>query len=280
MQGASTKFNDDGISRLRKNLASWRVPAQLIDELIERPVEVSFPKGALVFSEGSSADLFACLLRGYVKLYCQVGDGSRTLMRLAGPGEVVGYADFIDARGRKARLFEGQSLSKCAVALITRDHVARLLRSMDASALLELMDALNTFWSLSIRWFATLIGMPFSKRLQIVLSDLATRVGVSDGRGVLLIPELRHEDLAEMIGCSRPMISRLIHEMIDDQLIAQSGKQYVLLQKWDFGGSQAIEGTPNGSNHLPGPLVSPAEQTARVSSTPRLRLSGSPRQSA
>jgi CRP/FNR family transcriptional regulator, cyclic AMP receptor protein len=258
---ASSRLSEEGLSRLRKNLVDWRVPAELVDELIERRVEASFAKGALLFSEGSSADLFACLLSGYVKVYCPIGDGGRTLMRVAGPGDVVGYADFIDERGRRARLFEAQALSKCNVALLTRDHVARLLRVMDANALLELMYSLNTFWSQKTRWFATLMGLSFWRRLEVVLTDLAARFGASDMRGILLIPELCHEDLAEMIGSSRPMVSRLIRLMMDNQLIARCGKQYLLLEKWNFDQSQKPVGHANGRTHFLN-SVQPLDATA------------------
>ena len=65
-----------------------------------------------------------------------------------------------------------------------------------------------------------------------MLSDLASRLGVKENRGTLLIPEICHEDLAEMIGCSRPMISRLVGEMVEAGLIGRSRKQYILLSKW------------------------------------------------
>jgi hypothetical protein len=85
-----------------------------------------------------------------------------------------------------------------------------------------------------MRWFATLIGLPFSNRLELVMSELALRAGVTDARGTILIPELAHEDLAEMIGSSRPMVSRLIGQMIDTGLVERRAKQYVLLKRWDF----------------------------------------------
>jgi hypothetical protein len=64
---------------------------------------------------------------------------------------------------------------------------------------------------------------------------LAKRAGVRDAEGIILIPEVFHEDLAEMIGCSRPMVSRLIAQMVESGLLARRGKQYVLLKRWDFG---------------------------------------------
>lgn len=224
---------DDAFHQLRGSLVARGLPEQFTDEIVEHHVPVAFAKDSMIFTEGSTHDLFAFVLSGYVKIYCPVADGSRTLMRLAGPGELAGYADYIDAKGRRARLFEGQSLGKSTVALISREEVARLLRKLSPETLIALMEALNTFWSLNTRWFATLIGLPIWDRLELVLNDLARHAAVTDARGTMLIPELVHEDLAEMIGCSRPMVSRLIGKMVEAELIEHSGKQYILSKKWD-----------------------------------------------
>jgi hypothetical protein len=41
---------------------------------------------------------------------------------------------------------------------------------------------------------------------------------------------LSHEDLAEMIGSSRPMVSKLIGDMIQEGLIARGGKRRFILR--------------------------------------------------
>ena len=46
---------------------------------------------------------------------------------------------------------------------------------------------------------------------------------------MLLTVELSHDDLAEMIASSRPMVSRLIADMMDQRVIARQGKHYILL---------------------------------------------------
>jgi CRP-like cAMP-binding protein len=223
---------EEAFSCLRNNLATWGVPPEFTDEIVARNIAVPFEKGALIFGEGSSDGLLGCVLAGYIKVYCAVGDGSRTLIRLAGPGELIGFADYVDSKGRHARLFEAQSSSKCVVALVSRDHIARLLATLDSNALVDMIQALNTFWSQHLRGFAMLLNLPFAERLEVVLSELAERAGVKDARGTILIPELAHEDLAEMIGCSRPMVSRLLAEMAENGLLMRRGKQYLLLNKW------------------------------------------------
>ena len=227
--------HEEAFTTLRTSLSRLNLPLNLIDELIERHMAVAFEKGALAFCEGNTDGMVASILSGYVKVYCPVGDGNRTLVRLAGPGEIIGYSDYLDEKGRNARLFEVQAATKCTLALLNRDHVARLLAELSPENLISILVSLNTFWSENLRFFTTLLGLPFWDRLTIVLSDLGKRAGVQDSEGIILIPEVFHEDLAEMIGCSRPMVSRMIAQMVESKLLGRRGKQYVLLKNWNYG---------------------------------------------
>ena len=234
MKTNSNRQYDDAFSVLRMSLGHFNLPLELVEELIERHIVVAFERGAMAFCEGNADGMLACILSGYVNVYCPVGDGNRTLVRLAGPGEIIGYADYIDEKGRYARMFEAQIASKCTLALFSRDHVVRLLATLPPDALISVISSLNTFWSENLRFFTTLLNLPFWNRLTIVMSDLAKRAGVEDADGIILIPEIGHEGLSEMIGCSRPMVTRLIAEMVQYGILARRGKQYVLLKKWDF----------------------------------------------
>lgn len=269
MKQSLVNQQEDALAVLRDNFSNWQIPRELVDEVIERQIAIFFEKGAMVFCEGKADGLIACILSGYVKVYCPVGDGSRTLVRLAGPGEIIGYSDYIDEKGRHARMFEAQAASKCNVALFSREHIARLLGNLSPESLIHIMQILNTFWSKNLQLFVTLLTLPFSDRLRVVLTDLATRAGVRDAEGTILIPEFGHEDLAEMIGCSRPMVSRLISEMVDSGLIARRGKQYVLLDKWDFGCMRLVDRRAAATvlAHEPGLLRKPLSP-ARIAAVP------------
>jgi CRP-like cAMP-binding protein len=229
-----SRQHEEAFTILRTSLGRLNLPVDLVDELIDRHIAVSFEKGAMAFCEGNTDGMLACILSGYVYIYCPVGDGNRTLVRMAGPGEIIGYPDYIDEKGRHARMFEAQVASKCTMALFSRDHITRLLAGLPPDALVSIVATLNTFWSENLRRFTILLNLPFWDRLTMVMTDLAKRAGVRDSEGIMLIPEIGHEDLAEMIGCSRPMVSRLIAIMAESGLLARRGKQYVLLKKWDF----------------------------------------------
>ena len=224
---------DEGYARLRGNFSRWRVPTAIIDDLVDHRSAVSYPRGAMVFLEGSPGDLFGCVLAGYVKVYCNTANGARVLARLSGPGEIIGYADTEDCKGRRSKIFETQALTKCSIALFTRERAVRLLRALDADQAIELYQTLNSFWSSTLHWWTSFLGLPFQQRLEVVLSDLSRRVGVHDNRGTLIIPELSQADLAEMIASSRPLVSRLLNEMEERGLVQRRGKQYLLSKGWD-----------------------------------------------
>jgi len=177
MKPNSSHRREEAFTILRTSFSQLNLPEDLVEELIERHIAVAFEKGAIAFCAGNTDGMLACVLRGYVNVYCPVGDGDRTLVRMAAPGEIIGYHDYVDEKGRHARLFEAQAASKCALALFSWDHVARLLAGLPADALITILTALNTFWSENLRNFTVLLNLPFWDRLTMVLSDLAKRAG-------------------------------------------------------------------------------------------------------
>jgi CRP/FNR family transcriptional regulator, cyclic AMP receptor protein len=227
----------DATLRLEMRLGDFGIPVKFVDEIIGHHTVVNYSKGSMVFLQGSPADVMFWVLAGLVKVYCPRPDGTRILVKLGGPGDLIGHVDYIDSRGRHAQVFEVEALTKCSVALFTREYVIKLLQSLDHAALLQLIERLNTAWSSMAQWFGTFLGMSFRERLEVVLQELGSKFGVRDTRGILLMPELAHADLADMIGSSRPMVSRLIAEMTEERFLLRQGKQFILLETFNKGKS-------------------------------------------
>ncbi len=217
-----------GQSRLVAQLEQCGLPKAAITALVGRHTSVRYPKGSPLFLQGSPADVVFAVLSGLVKIYCPGAEGSRILVKLAGPGDVVGYADFLDSNNQRSQVFEARALTSCCVALFTRQHVLEMLKGLEVGVLIRLLELVNSYWSSITYRYAMFLSMSLRQRLELVLSDLGGRFGVSEARGILLTPELAQGALAEMIGSSRPMVSRLLTEMTERGVIARQGRCYIL----------------------------------------------------
>jgi CRP-like cAMP-binding protein len=237
------------------------LPRPAANALLERHMLVRYPRGAELFSKGSPADVVFAVLSGVVKVNSSRPGSDRVLVELAGPGDLVGYADFADVDGERSQLFEATALANCCVALFTRHHIAEVLKGLEPEALLRIAEAINTMWSSVAYRYASFLGMSLRKRLEIVLGELAERFGVPDSRGTLLLPELAQEELAEMIGSSRPMVSKLLTEMTQRGVLIREGRRHILLAAPKLA---LASGTPREANGSREVSVPPEQPTVRA----------------
>jgi CRP/FNR family cyclic AMP-dependent transcriptional regulator len=215
--------------RLLEQLAAWQLPPECVSELIEHSHCISYAPGASIFLKGSTADVIFWVLSGLVKVSYPNANGTRVVVKLAGPGDVIGFAAVSGIAGHHTQAFESDAVTKSSLALFTRDHVMRTLQRLSPQKLISIIETLNSSWSATYAYYARFLGMSFRERLDLIFSQLAQRFGVKDSRGILLTQELSHEALAEMIASSRPMVSRLIAEMVDQGVLTRQGKHYILI---------------------------------------------------
>ncbi len=217
-------------TQLKKQVCDLELTANFADEVVSHCTFLNYDKASMLFIQGSPADLAFYVFAGVVKIYCPRSNGTRILMNVAGPGDLIGYADFIDSRGRRAQVFEAEALTKTSVALITRDHMLRLLQSLDQGSRSRLIERVNSAWSSIAHRFGTFLSMSFRERLEFALKELGEKFGVRDSRGILLTLELTQSDFAEMIGSSRPMVSHLFAEMMKERVLLRQGKHIILAE--------------------------------------------------
>jgi CRP-like cAMP-binding protein len=203
------------------------IPEAIADDFLERHTATSYRKGSVIFPQGSSGDTLFWVSGGVVDIVARVNE-TRTVKWLIGPGDIFGHLSFPDSRGRYVQAFAAQARTDCQIGLITQERLAEALQMLDAASSVRLLQRIVGIWAATTHYWVRLSGMNHRQRLESVLGDLATRFGIKESRGTLLIPELRHRDLAEMIGCTRPLMSRLLAELRAAGRIEQRGGRFLL----------------------------------------------------
>ncbi len=220
---------EEALRRAQHLLSKWEISPEFTAGLIGSRSPITFTKGQPIFTHGSTADIGFCVLSGLVKLYLPFPDGSRIIVRLAGPGDFIGIVDTAGSDGRHVHALEAEAMSKASVSIFTRDHVMAMLKSAPVADLVDLLQEINTTWSEIFASSIRFLGLSFRDRLKSVLQSLAGRYGVQEARGILLTIELSQDDLAEMIASSRPMVSRLLAEFVEQEEMVRQGRRYILI---------------------------------------------------
>ena len=242
-------------------LFSWGIPEQPARELTAHHTETCYESGKLIFSQGSPADIVLWVVKGVVREICPNPNGTQTLVRLATAGDILGLADKLDDKGNWVRRFEAWTASKCVLAIVTRQHVRDLLKGMNADELLTLAERMHSASSEWVQHYATFLGLSYRERIEIVLAELGRKFGVPDGEGLLLTFEPTHSDLAEMIGSSRPVVGRVLSELIADGELGRRDRKYILLQGGTIEAAVA-DGANTAKSQVP-PNIQPAASSRR-----------------
>src|SRR5438132_4696045 len=176
-------------ARVEEILLKLSLPVELAADIEQDLIWVTYEKGALLFLPGQPAEVLFWLINGFIKLYLPHSDGSRTLVGLRKPVEIIGFATETDSGGGDRQVFEAHALTKCTVALLTRQNLIKFLNRIEHKTALGLLAQLNALWSTRFLRYLTFVGSSFRARLQMVLDDLASGFGIADKRGTLLMPE-------------------------------------------------------------------------------------------
>jgi CRP-like cAMP-binding protein len=206
-------------------------PAQAAHELAASAHVITYVKGSWIFHAGEPADLLYVLLSGEAKIYYANAEGGRLLVDIVRPRQIFGYLQFPASDIGSVQKFSAEALSCCTVAVITRPRVEALVRTLPSEAIAKLVDHLSYSWSQLSERVLHYLTMDVRGRLTAAIEDLAARFGIADARGILIPLRLCHEDFGELIGASRPMVSKHLKELADARAFFKEGGRYVLARR-------------------------------------------------
>jgi CRP/FNR family transcriptional regulator, cyclic AMP receptor protein len=173
--------------------------------LAERTVTRSYPKQAIIVSEGDDTDSLYLILAGRVKVYLSDEAGKELILAIKGPGQYFGEM-VLDSQPRSASVM---TLEPSQFAILSRaDFKAFLLRHAEVA--LQLIENLIRVARGLTHNVRSLAMLDVYGRVARILLELA----VDQGGGKLVIPEkLTQKDIAARVGASREMINRILRDL-------------------------------------------------------------------
>lgn len=182
----------------------------------------SYPKHAVLINEGDVGDSLYIVVSGRVKVYSSNAAGREVVIAFHGPGEYVGEMS-LDGSPRSASVV---TLEPTTCALVTRASFRQFILNHPDFAL-HLIEKLIQRVRLTTENVKSLALSDVYGRLVKLLLALAV-----ERDGNLVVPEkLTQQDIAERVGASRDMISRLLKDLVAGGYLSVQDRTITVLKK-------------------------------------------------
>jgi len=206
-----------------KNL-SWLTARQL-DKLSTELTVSTIEKRAIIFDEKHSPDSAYILLAGVARITCRDRKGRRTLVIMVAPGMVPGFPPAVPGFSYD---FRCEAVTPCRIGTIELESLIEISLGIASADFKRMAASYQGRWDLVQLRGANFMSCTLEERLALILLELSETFGASDGKEIRLTLPVRHRDLAELIGASRPRITEHLILFERKHLISRDGRQLVV----------------------------------------------------
>ena len=194
-----------------------------LDAIAKHAVTRGFPKNVILINEGDPGNTLYIILTGKVKVFLRNEQGKEVILNYQGPGEYFGEMALIDEEPRSASVM---TLQPSKFLVISRNDFMHCL-ALNPEVAIQLIKHLS-------RRLRTLTDNVKSLALLDVYGRLArTLLNLAQPKeGKLVVTErLTHQDIANLVGASREMVTRIMKDLVAGGYINVQEKTIVINEK-------------------------------------------------
>ena len=184
-----------------------------------------YPKGSTLFVEGENPRGVFVICSGRVKLTTSSSEGRTLIVRIAGPGEVLGASGAI--LGRPYEL-SAETLEPAQLNFIGRDDFLRLLNGHPEACMHAAQQLSEKYHSAQREIRSLGLSQTTSEKLARLILDWCENDGDETPRGTRLQVLLTHEEIAQMIGTTRETVTRIFSDWRRKNMIEIKGSNFFI----------------------------------------------------
>lgn len=185
--------------------------------------EKTYPKNAVVLTEGEAGDSLFMIQSGKVKVFIGDEDGREIILKILAPGSFFGEMSMIDKQPRSASV---TTLETSTFLVLQHNAFEKCVEQAPRIAQM-VMQVLAQRVREADRKIGTLALMDVYGRVASTLLELAVY-----NNGKLMVGEkLSQQDLANMVGASREMVNRILKDLSDRGFISIESKSITIINR-------------------------------------------------
>lgn len=199
-----------------------------LTEVSQNKVMNNYKKGQTIFFQGNPPFGLYCIATGKIKVSRMSGDGKESIVRIAGPGDVLGHRSLFSKQNYSAT---ATVLEDAAVCFVDKNYILDAIKS-DPSIALNLIEKLSRDMGSSEARNAAMSNKNARERLAELFLTFKKNYGVEeeDGR-IRLDIKLNRDEIASLVGTVHETIIRLISEFKEEGILEQEGKTLYIVDE-------------------------------------------------
>jgi CRP/FNR family transcriptional regulator/CRP/FNR family cyclic AMP-dependent transcriptional regulator len=218
---------------LQKSMVLGLLPRAELEALLPTLRRRSYRRGETLYHQGDPGSVVHVMLEGRAKVVIPSESGEEAVLTVLGPGDVHGEMALLDGEPRSATVV---ALEAVVTAIISRESFLDLLKRSPGAVEGVLAGLARTIRRLSSE-VGDLMFLDLQGRLAKKLLELADIHGHESEDGIEIQAALTQEDLAGMIGATRPRVNQLLGSFEDRGAISRRNRRIVIrrhdvLSRW------------------------------------------------
>lgn len=198
-----------------------------LEDIISAKVMNTYKKGQTLYLQGNPGFGLFCINSGKIKITKIGNDGKETIIRIAGPGDILGHHNIFTEENYT---HTATMLEAGAICFIDKKSIAKFLELRPA-IYLKIIKKLSQEISESENKNAAMSQKNVRERLAELLWNLKNSYGIAEAGRYRLDIKLTREEIASMVGTANETIIRFISEFKEEGIIQQEGKVIYLVDE-------------------------------------------------
>jgi CRP-like cAMP-binding protein len=183
-----------------------------------------FKRPQIILRAAALASDTHILLKGIARITCQNVRNERVTIALLPPGPIPEFPSLLFSRFD----FRCEAYNDCRVGSLSWNGFKGIGADGSESALRRFhQNDLQQWYRLLLR-SSSFLDLDLHERIAITLLELASDFGIEESRGALLRASFSHQDIADLVGASRPRVTEHLAQLEREHLVIRQGRQLIV----------------------------------------------------
>jgi CRP/FNR family cyclic AMP-dependent transcriptional regulator len=217
-------FPDNDFGKLTQLKAlSWLSPSEL-GLLASSLVFSNFKRPQIMLRDPAFSSAPHILLKGIARITCQNARSERVTIALLPPGPLPEFPS-LPLSGFD---FRCEAYNDCRVGSLSWNDFKHITVNSSELAYRKFhQNDLQQWYRLLVR-NSSFLDLDLHQRIAITLLELASDFGIKESRGALLRTTFSHQDIADLVGASRPRVTEHLAQFEREHVIIRQGRQLIV----------------------------------------------------